>query len=133
MTYSKNLKKVFHCQNILKTTTKSFWKHRGNWKPVLFTIQTKKKTKTFLSGLHKKPQTGLYQTLEIKNNPTRHVRSKKKTGELKMCVDYKKINAVTIKDKYPLPLITDKRTKFKNGKYFTILDLRDVFNFIRIK
>ena len=57
----------------------------------------------------------------------------KKNGELKMCVDYKKINAVTVKDKYPLPLITDMKTKFKDAKYFTILDLRVAFNFIRIK
>ena len=57
----------------------------------------------------------------------------KKNGELKMCVDYKKINAVTIKNKYPLPLMADMKTKFKDARYFTILDLRDAFNFIRIK
>ena len=59
--------------------------------------------------------------------------SRKKNGELRMCVDYKKINAVTVKNKYPLPLITDMKTRFKTAKYFTILDLRDAFNFIRIK
>ena len=37
--------KKFHCENILKTTTKSFWKHRRNWQPVLFIIQTRKKRK----------------------------------------------------------------------------------------
>ena len=50
-----------------------------------------------------------------------------------MCVDYKKINAVTVKNKYPLPLMTYMKTKFKDARYFTILDLRDVFNFIKIK
>ena len=30
-------KKKKHCQYILKTITKSFWKHRKNWQPVLFT------------------------------------------------------------------------------------------------
>ena len=57
----------------------------------------------------------------------------KKNGELKMCVDYKKINAVTVKDKYPLPLMADMKTKFRDARYFTILDLRDAFNFIRVK
>ena len=70
---------------------------------------------------------------EIVNNPTRNVRSEKKNGELKMCVDYKKINAVTVKNKYPLTLMSDMRTRFKDARYFVILDLHNVFNFIKIK
>ena len=50
-----------------------------------------------------------------------------------MCVDYKRINAVTVKDKYPLPLMADMKTKFRDARYFTILDLRNAFNLIRIK
>ena len=57
----------------------------------------------------------------------------KKKGELKMCINYRKINAVTIKDKYPLLLITDIKRKFKDARYFIILDLRNAFNFIKIK
>ena len=57
----------------------------------------------------------------------------KKTEELKICVDYKKINAVTIKNKYSLLLMTDIKTRFKDARYFTILDLWDVSNFIKIK
>ena len=57
----------------------------------------------------------------------------KKNGELKMCVDYRRINAVTVKNKYPLPLMADMKTKFRDARYFTILDLRNVFNFIKVK
>ena len=57
----------------------------------------------------------------------------KKNGELKMCVDYRKINAVTVKNKYPLPLMADMRTKLRDARYFTILDLRNAFNLIRVK
>ena len=57
----------------------------------------------------------------------------KKNGELKLCVDYKRINAVTVKNKYPLPLMADMKTIFRDARYFTILDLRNVFNFIRIE
>ena len=39
----ENPEKKIPLPNILRTTTKSFWKHRGNWQPVLFTTQTKKK------------------------------------------------------------------------------------------
>ena len=84
----------------------------------------------------------VYIKRNLKRGYIKHSKSKitqpvmfvpKKNGELKMCVDYKKINAVTIKNKYPLLMITDMKTMFKNAKYFTILDLRDTFNFIRIK
>jgi len=32
---------------------------------------------------------------------------KKKTGDWRMCVDYKRLNALTIKNKYPLPVIDE--------------------------
>jgi len=48
-------------------------------------------------------------------------------------VDYKKLNAVTIRNSYPLPLITDIIEKAKAAKYFTKLDLRSAYNLIRIK
>ena len=131
VTYSKSPKRGFHCRNILKTTTKSFWKHRGNWQPVLFTAQTKKKTFFFQ----------FYMKRNLKKSYIKHSKSKvaqpvmfvpKKNGELKMCVDYRKINAVTVKNKYPLPLMADMKTKLRDARYFTILDLRDASNFIRI-
>jgi len=58
---------------------------------------------------------------------------KKKDGSLRLCVDYKKLNAVTIRNSYPLPLITDIIEKVKGAKYFTKLDLRSAYNLIRIK
>ena len=57
----------------------------------------------------------------------------KKNGELKMCVDFRRINAVTVKDKYPFPLMADMKTRLRDARYFTILDLRNAFNFIRVK
>jgi transposase InsO family protein len=58
---------------------------------------------------------------------------KKKTGDYRMCVDYRRLNAVTVKDKYPLPLIEDQLDRLggdgKGGKfkYFTALDMFSVF------
>ena len=98
-----------------------------------FIYNTNEKKGNFSNLYKKKFQTRLHQILEIKNNPTRHVRSEKKNGELKMCVDYKKINAVTVKNKYSLSLMTDMAIEFKDVRYFMILDLRDIFNFIKIK
>ena len=47
----------------------------------------------------------------------------KKDGSLRYCIDYRKLNAVTRKDSYPLPRIDDSLDTLKNAKYFTTLDL----------
>ena len=48
---------------------------------------------------------------------------KKKDGTLRYCVDYRKLNAVTRKDSYPLPRIDDSLDALRHAKYFTTLDL----------
>ena len=48
-------------------------------------------------------------------------------------MDYKKFNAVTIRNSYSLPLIKDIIEKVKGAKYFTKLDLRSSYNLIIIK
>lgn len=48
---------------------------------------------------------------------------KKKNGEYRMCIDYQKLNAITVKDKYPMPLIEEQIDKLGGNKYFTGLDL----------
>lgn len=58
---------------------------------------------------------------------------KKKDGSLRLCVDYKKLNAVTIRNSYPLPLIPDIIERVKGAKFFTKLDLRSAYNLIRIR
>ena len=48
---------------------------------------------------------------------------KKKDGSYRLCIDYRGLNAVTIKDSYPLPLIVDAVDAVNGSKYFTLLDL----------
>ena len=48
---------------------------------------------------------------------------KKKDGSNRFCVDYRKLNAITIKDNYPIPLIEETLDTLKGAKYFTSLDL----------
>ena len=45
-------------------------------------------------------------------------------GFLMFCVDYKALNAVTIKDKYPLPNHEEMTDQLSGAKYFASLDLR---------
>lgn len=47
----------------------------------------------------------------------------KKTGDKRLCVDYRRLNMVTIKNRYPLPLIEDQIDRLGGNKYFTALDL----------
>jgi hypothetical protein len=47
----------------------------------------------------------------------------KPDGTLRLCVDYRKLNSITVKEKFPLPLIEDQIDKLVNFKYFTLLDL----------
>ena len=50
-----------------------------------------------------------------------------------MCVDYRQLNAATIKDKYPLPLISELHDRVSGAKWFTKLDLKEAYYLVRIK
>jgi len=57
----------------------------------------------------------------------------KKDGKLRPCQDYRYLNDWTIKNSYPLPLISEILDKLKGAKYFTKLDVRWGYNNIRIR
>jgi hypothetical protein len=57
----------------------------------------------------------------------------KKDGKLRPVQDYRKLNEGTIKNKYPLPLISELIDQLKGAKYFTKLDIRWGYNNVRIK
>lgn len=58
---------------------------------------------------------------------------KKPDGSLRLCVDYRGLNAITHKNRYPLPRIDELMDRFVHARYFTKLDLRDAYHRIRIK
>jgi hypothetical protein len=59
---------------------------------------------------------------------------RKKTGELRICIDYRKLNDISIKDNYPLPFINELvHDKLSGTKFFTSLDLADGYHQIPIK
>ncbi|KAI1007317.1 hypothetical protein K3495_g897 [Podosphaera aphanis] len=57
---------------------------------------------------------------------------KKPNGGLRFCVDYRKLNLITKKDRYPLPLIDETLTRLNRAKIFTKLDIRQAFHRIRM-
>ena len=57
---------------------------------------------------------------------------RKKTGDIRLCVDYRELNKITVKDNFPAPLIDDQIDKLKNKKYFSHLDLKNGFHHVRM-
>lgn len=62
--------------------------------------------------------------IEHSNSPyaSQIVMVKKSSGEDRMCVDYRPLNAVTIKHQFPMPIIEELFTKLAGNRYFTTLD-----------
>ena len=58
---------------------------------------------------------------------------KKKDGSLQLVQDYRALNAVTVKNRYPLPLISELVSQLRGAKYFTKLDVWWGFNNVHIK
>ena len=58
--------------------------------------------------------------------------AKKKDGTLRLCVDYRGLNKITVKNRYPLPLIGELLERVSQAKYFSKFDVRDGYNRLRM-
>ncbi|KAI0992315.1 hypothetical protein K3495_g15871, partial [Podosphaera aphanis] len=58
---------------------------------------------------------------------------KKPGGGLRFCVDYRSLNAITKKDRYPLPLIKDTFRAISNASWFSKIDVSAAFHRLRVK
>ncbi|KAL8148658.1 hypothetical protein AgCh_005865 [Apium graveolens] len=52
---------------------------------------------------------------------------------MRLCIDYRELNKLTIKNKYPLPRIDDLFNQLKGAKYFSKIDLRSKYHQLKIK
>ncbi|KAD7480162.1 hypothetical protein E3N88_03298 [Mikania micrantha] len=58
---------------------------------------------------------------------------KKKDGSMRMCIDYRELNKVTIKNRYPLPRIDDLFDQLQGAIYFSKSDMRSGYHQLRLE
>ncbi|KAI2647554.1 Transposon Tf2-6 polyprotein [Labeo rohita] len=58
---------------------------------------------------------------------------KKKDGSLRPCIDYRGLNSITVKNTYPLPLMSSAFERLQGASIFSKLDLRNAYHLVRIR
>lgn len=61
------------------------------------------------------------------------VLTKKKNGSFRVCIDYRRLNRKTVKDRFPIPLIEDQIDKLNGARIFSTIDMKNGFFHIPVE
>ncbi|XP_039970116.1 uncharacterized protein LOC120782025 [Bactrocera tryoni] len=67
------------------------------------------------------------------NIASKVVLARKKDGSYRVCIDYRKLNAAVLKDRFPVPIIDEVLEKMQSAKFFTVMDLKNGFFHVPIE
>ena len=123
-----------------QTRTK-FFPHRGNFDHA---IEFHPKTTPFFGFLYNFAKTEIkmyknYIDTKFKSNFTKRSNNRTKAfilfvkKILRLCVDYKRLIAITIRNKYFIPLVSKNLDRLKRAKVYTKLNFKNVYNLIGVK
>lgn len=59
--------------------------------------------------------------------------AQKKSGALRVCIDFRELNRVTCKDHFPLPLVEQLVERARGHTHYALIDLKNAFNHIRVR
>jgi hypothetical protein len=133
-----NFKKVFSKESFDELPPRKPWDHAIELKP----DSEPSRSKIYPLSPLEQAELDMFLDENLKSGRIRPSKSpmsspvffvKKKDGALRLIQDYRKLNDMTIKNSYPLPLISDLVNKLGKAKYFTKLDVRWGYNNVRIK
>ncbi len=122
---------------------KTLLKHQS-WNHEIKLVDDKKLMKQFIYSLLTEKLNALQQYLK-ENMWKEFIRESQSSAEysilfvsksnesLRLCVDYKALNNITIKNSYSLSLIAELQNRLQNAQWFTKFDILETFNSIRIK
>lgn len=101
------------------------------FKPRRLSFKEKEAVKQILEDLL---QDGIIQKSNSEySSPIVLVHKKNRVGEYRMCIDFRQLNQITVRDNYPLPLIEDQLDQLRDKKYFTNLDLKSAFHHVSLE
>ena len=66
------------------------------------------------------------------NFASQMVLARKKSGKLRLCVDYRLLNLKTVKDAYPLPRVEESLDSLAGATYFSVIDLQSAYNQVEV-
>ncbi|GJS63361.1 putative reverse transcriptase domain-containing protein [Tanacetum coccineum] len=126
---------LFKKKEMLETKEGMDWLSKLRAKIVCYEkiIQNPLSNEDILEVHEESPEGNLKQLKTMKVNEPKLEDIPVKDGSFHMCIDYRELNKLTIKNRYPLPRIDDLFDQLQGSRYFSKINLRSDYNQLRVR